>query len=77
MPAGSIEPVIDAVKDARDIRKGDKMRHVGSIPLTVYFQWMQEAGIQPGHPDTQKQMQEVVRRKLQSSDNQKFLVHGY
>lgn len=71
------DQIIDAVKAARDLPRMKTMRHVASIPLTVWMQWMTEAGIKPGTDSTDKQMKEVVRRKLKSGEFDKLKVHGY
>jgi hypothetical protein len=71
------EPILEAVKGARDLPVGKHMRFVGSIPLTLYYKWMREAGISPSHADTTRKMTEVVKRKLQSNEYQHLLVRRF
>lgn len=71
------DPILEAVAAARDLPKGNRMRHVASIPLVVYYQWAREAGIPFGTQDFDKQMREVVRKKLADGSHDRLKVHGF
>lgn len=69
--------VMEGVQGAREMTRGKNVRHVASIPLVLYHKWMVEAGIMPGHPDTSRKMQEVIKKKVQSNEFWRLQVHGY
>ena len=71
------DPVIEAVKAARDLPQHRHMRHAASIPLVLYHKWMIEAGIRPGEPDTTHKMNEVIKRKIASNEYARLMVHGF
>lgn len=71
------DPVLEAVQDARDLPKGRHWRHSGSVPLVLYHKWMIEAGIRPGEADTTRKMREIIKRKMQSNEYARLIVHGF
>ena len=58
--------IIEGIRAARDLPKGNVMRHVGSVPNLLLAQWMAEAGIRPSSPDYIKKQHEVIRKKFLS-----------
>lgn len=70
-------PIIDAVKDARDLPKLKNMRYVGTVPLTLYVQWAQEAGVELGREDSDAKMREIVRRKFSTDEYRHLKVGGF
>ena len=70
-----VERILDFNKE-RNIdghnRKSD-MRLVGSIPFVVIEMWMKECGAKLGSPE----LNEYIKKKLQSGDYSKLIANGY
>jgi hypothetical protein len=68
------EPTLNQVKQLKDAGydrvKGDN-RLVGRIPMHIVAQWLKEAGVDWSDTDA---AQDVLRRKIMSSDFAKFRV---
>tara|TARA_R100001460_G_scaffold92329_1_gene134187 strand:+ start:151 stop:426 length:276 start_codon:yes stop_codon:yes gene_type:complete len=70
-----VERILDFNKE-RNIdghnRKSD-MRLVGSIPFVVIEMWMKECGAKLGSSE----LNEYIKKKLQSGDYSKLIANGY
>lgn len=71
------DDILEAAHAARDLPKLKHMRHSATVPLVLYHKWMVEAGIRPGDPATSRQMVEVIKRKVQTNEYNRLLIHGF